>query len=80
MHDGWTNNCGADTFKALFSKSGVQTPNFQAISPQALSAAQQLLACSAPAELRRIAMHGLALTILAAGLSPLCAGKRGVAA
>ncbi len=68
--------CGEDSFKAYFRKSDVQTLSFQPISPQASIAAQQMLKCKVPAELKQIAMHGLALTILAQELPSLCVGKR----
>lgn len=60
----------------LFNKNGIQLLNYHPISPQAMSAAQQLLNCDAAKETNRIFMHGQAMSLLAFELNHLCEDKR----
>ncbi len=60
----------------LLGKSGTQLLSYQPISPQAISAAHQLLNCNVSTETSRIFMHGQAMSLLAFELSPLSEDKR----
>ena len=59
----------------LFNKSGIQQLSHQPISHQGIMAAQQLMTCNVSSEVRRIFMHGQAMSLLAAELSHLCEEK-----
>jgi len=67
---------GENKTAQLLSKSGTQLLNYQPISPQAMSAARQLLSCNVSTETSRIFRHGQAMSLLAVELSPLSEDKR----
>jgi len=58
-----------------FNKTGMQLLNYQPISPQAISAAHQLLNCNSAEGTNRIFMHGQAMSLLACELSHLYEDK-----
>lgn len=77
LNKNWLNRYFGESKAAqLLSKSGTQLLNYQPISPQAMSAAQQLLNCDLSTETSRIFMHGQAMSLLAFELIPLSKDKR----
>jgi len=62
---------GEKKFTQLFNKSGIQQLSYQPISHQGIISAQQLLTCNVATEVRRLFMHGQAMSLLAAELSHL---------
>jgi AraC-like DNA-binding protein len=63
---------GENKSTQLFNKNGAQLLSHQPISSQGIMAAQQLLTCNVSREVKRVFMHGQAMSILAAELSHLC--------
>lgn len=77
MNKNWLDRYfGEDKSAKLFNKSGTQLLNYQPISPQALSIAQQLLNYNETSETSRIFLHGQAMSLLAFELIPLSEHKR----
>jgi AraC-like DNA-binding protein len=66
---------GENKFTQFFNKSGIQQLSYQPISHQGIIAAQQLLTSNVSSEVRPLFMHGQAMSLLAAELSPLCEDK-----
>jgi len=66
---------GENKFTHVFNKTGIQQLSYQPISPQGIMAAQQLLTGHVSKELRRVFMHGQAMSLLSAELSHLCGEK-----
>jgi AraC-like DNA-binding protein len=62
---------GENKSTQLFNKNGAQLLSYQPISSQGIMAAQQLLACNVSREVKRVFMHGQAMSILASELSHL---------
>jgi len=62
-------------FAQFFNKRGIQQLSYKSISHQGLIAAQKLLTGNVSGEARRLFMHGQAMCLLAAELSPLCEEK-----
>jgi AraC-like DNA-binding protein len=63
---------GENKFTHLFNKNSIQQVSYQPVSHQGMCAAQQLLTCNVSREIRSIFMHGQAMSLLAAELTPLC--------
>ena len=66
---------GENKFAQFFNKSGIQQLSYKPMSHQGFIAAQQLLTGNVSGEARRLFMHGQAMSLLAAELSPLCEEK-----
>ncbi|WP_262964527.1 helix-turn-helix transcriptional regulator [Methylobacter psychrophilus] len=63
---------GENKFTHLFNKGNIQQVSYHPVSHQGMCAAQQLLTCNVSREIRSIFMHGQAMSLLAAELTPLC--------
>jgi AraC-like DNA-binding protein len=77
LNKNWLNRYfGESKAVQLLGKSGTQLLSYQPISPQAMSAAQQLLNYNTSRETGLIFMHGQAMSLLAVELIPLSEDKR----
>lgn len=68
----WLNKYfGEDKTKQLFANKTVETISYKPITPQALILAQQLRASNVANDVKKLVMHGQAITLLASELSPV---------